>query len=166
MNAKNPFGQNPFANFDFTDLSKWTEQIKVPGVDMQSVLEAQRKNLDAIAQANKLTIEGAQAIAQRQAEVLQSAMKDFTGSLQELTTVSAPQETMVKQADAAKTSFETAISNVRELSEMAAKSNSDALELINARISEGLDEMKTVMSSVADATPKAAKAPRSGKAAA
>ncbi|MGO1118707.1 phasin family protein [Rhodovibrionaceae bacterium A322] len=153
--TKNIFAQNPFTNFDFADMSKWTEQVKVPGVDMQSVLEAQRKNLDAIAQANKLTIEGAQAIAQRQAEVLQSAVKDFTGSLQDLTAVSAPQESLAKQAEVAKQTFEAAVSNVRELSEMAAKSNSDALELINSRISEGLDEVKSAVITTVE-TPKAA----------
>ena len=56
---------------------------------------------------------------------------------------------MVKQADLAKGAFEQALSNLRELTEMTVKSQSEAAELINARVSEQFDEFKTAMKQAA-----------------
>ena len=50
-----------------------------------------------------------------------------------------------KQADLVKLAFEKALSNARELAELVAKSNSEAAEVINKRVSESLEEVKAVV---------------------
>lgn len=84
--ANNPF--NPFATMDFSkfDLSKMLGDMKVPGFDMQAAMDAQRKNIEALTAANQTAVQGMQAGAQQQAEILSQAMNeiwqviDFSGA--------------------------------------------------------------------------------------
>ena len=149
---------NPFLDGDFTqysDFKKWSEQFQIPGVDMQSMMEAQRKNFEAITQANRIAIEGAQAMAQRQAEILRTTMEEASKVMSDLAASGTPEERLAKQADVVREAFERAVSNMRELAEMGAKSNSEALELINKRISESLTEIKGTISEMQAEAKKA-----------
>ena len=47
------------------DLSKLAEQFKLPGVDVSAIVEWQRKDLEALAEANRRAYEGVQAATQR-----------------------------------------------------------------------------------------------------
>lgn len=136
---------NPFLDFDFSkfaDLKAFGTPFKVPGVDAETLLEAQRKNIEAITAANRVAFEGVQAIAQRQAEILRQTMAGAVEAGKALSGVGNPQDQLVKQTQLAKDSYETACANVRELAEMNAKSGAEALEVITKRVSEGLDEVQ------------------------
>lgn len=147
---------NPFFAFDMTkvmaefdptkmadEFAKMAGQMQVPGVDMGAVVESQRKNLDAVTQANKQALEGMQAVTARQAEILQETMAETTGVIEALaSTATSPQDAAAKQAELAKAAFEKALGNMKELADMVAKSNAEATETINTRISESLDEIK------------------------
>jgi hypothetical protein len=58
------------------ELSNMLKQYKLPGVDMDSVIASQKKNLEALASANRVAFEGLQAVAKRQAEILQETMNE------------------------------------------------------------------------------------------
>ena len=87
-------------------------------------------------------MEGAQAIARRQTEILRQAMEEASSTMSELAAAGAPEEKLAAQTEITRKAFETAIANMRELAEMGAKSNSEALEQINARVSESLEEIR------------------------
>jgi hypothetical protein len=59
--------KNPFLNFDIGkfDVQKIFADFKIPGVDMEALLNAQKKNIAALTQANLHAVEGMQALAQR-----------------------------------------------------------------------------------------------------
>ena len=88
----NPFLDGDFGDFmdfskmDFSkmDFGKFAEQFKMPGVDSKALIEAQRKNVEAMTQANRVALEGVQAIAQRQAEILRQAMEESSKVMREL----------------------------------------------------------------------------------
>ena len=50
-----------------------------------------------------------------------------------------------KRLDLAKSSFEKAISTIRELSEAATRANQDALDVIQKRAVEGFDEIGALL---------------------
>ena len=56
----------------FADIGKLLEQYKLPGVDMSSIVESRRKDIEAIAQANQLALKGVASIANKQAEFVQA----------------------------------------------------------------------------------------------
>jgi phasin family protein len=149
---------NPFLDQDFSnifDFKRYADQFQVPGLDSKALIEAQRKNIEAITQANRVAFEGVQAVAQRQGEIIRQAMDESVKAMQDVGTANAPEDRVSKQAEIAKNAFETAIKNMRELAEMSAKSQTEALDLINARVTEGFDEIRD---SVAQATKEAQKA--------
>lgn len=143
---------NPFGDYDFSamfDMNKMLEQYKVPGVEMDRMIDAQRKNIEAITAANKVAYEGVQAIAQRQMEILRQSMTEASKTMQELSAAGTPEDRMAKQAEVMKKAFETALSNMKELAEMGAKSNTEAMETINKRVAESLDEVRNAVQDAA-----------------
>jgi phasin family protein len=145
---------NPFADLDVT---KMMADFKVPGVDYESVVATQRKNIEALTQANQLVVEGMQAVARRQSEILRQTMDETSKAMQQMMEQSAPEAKLAKQTDLAKTAFDTALANMRELAELVTKSNRDAFDVINGRVAASLDELKTVMATAKAEMPKAAK---------
>ena len=142
MSAYNPF--NPFANVDITkfDVTKMMEEIKLPGVDFNTLMEAQRKNIEAVMEANKVALEGIQSIAKRQAEMLTESMTAASEAARQLSGAKNPQEMATKQAELSREAFEKALENMRELAELVGKSNSNAFEVMNNRFNESLHELK------------------------
>jgi phasin family protein len=142
MSGDKPF--NPFANMDLSkfDVTKMLGDLKVPGIELESLMEAQRKNMEAVAAANKVAVEGMQAVAKRQAEILAESMASVSSAAQQMSGISSPQDLTAKQAEMVKAAFEKSLANLRELAEMVGKSNSEAFEVINTRFNESLQEVK------------------------
>lgn len=127
--------------FDF-DVSKYLGDFKVPGVDVENIVANQRKNIEALTQANKLAFEGLQNVVKRQVEILRQAMDEVAQVSKEFAEPGNAQDKAAKQAEFAKEAFERALANGRELAEMIAKANSEAFDLLNKRFSQSLDEAR------------------------
>ncbi|HET6182598.1 MAG TPA: TIGR01841 family phasin [Acetobacteraceae bacterium] len=138
-NAKS--GPKP-ADFDIT---RFFSEFKMPaGFDMQAVTEAGRRNMEAIAAANRVAMEGAQSFARRNMEIMQQAMSEMTEALRGLATAEAPHEKAARQAELVKAAYQRAVANIQELSEMIQRSNAEALAVLNKRFTEALDELKAM----------------------
>jgi phasin family protein len=64
---------------------------------------------------------------------------------QQLSSAGNPQEMTAKQAELARKAFEQALANMRELAEMVSKSNTEAFAIINKRVTESLQELKSLV---------------------
>ena len=142
--AKSEF---PFMSVDFSkmmngDLAKSLQDMKFPSLNFEHAMAMQRKNMEALTVANQLAAEGFQTVAKRQAEIIKESIEDFTGALKGMMSAGSPENNAAKHADLAKRTFERTIANMRELAELAAKSNAEAFEVINKRMVESLDELK------------------------
>jgi len=148
---------NPFLNFDMTQMladfdpkkmadefTKVMGQYNLPSVDVESVLKSQQKNVEALTVANRTAMEGFQAVASRQSEILKETLDETQSALEKFASSSTPQDAAAKQAELVKEAFEKALSNMRELAELVTKSNNEAASAINDRISESLEEIKSL----------------------
>ncbi len=133
-------GKNPF--FPDVDLTKVMADFRLPTVDVDAVVASQRKNIEALTQANQLAVEGVQAVARRQVEIARQAVEEYTSLLRELSTPVAPEDRLAKQVDVMKGAVEKGLANARELTELATKANTEAFNVINKRFTEGLDEVR------------------------
>ncbi len=124
------------------DISKFLGDFKVPGIDIDSVVSSQRKNIEALTQANRVAYEGFQAVVKRQAEILRQTMDEVSRAARDIAEPGTAQDKAAKQADMAKDAFERALSNARELAEMIAKSNTEAFDLLNKRFTQTLEELR------------------------
>jgi phasin family protein len=103
------------------DFSKLIEQVKLPGFDMASVIETQRKNIDALTAANQRAYEGMQALMQKQAEMFNERVK----------TIQAAVEAFAQQGEYVQQTFKKMFDDMRELAEMAQKSQTETLAAIS-----------------------------------
>lgn len=117
------------------------KQFNLPGLDITSLVESRKKDIEALTAANQRAYEGAQSLAQRQMELLQEGMKNWQASAQGANVGQAIASGASKQAEAAKQAFEQAITNMRELAEMATKSQTEAFSVIQKRMQERMDEL-------------------------
>ncbi|MGH6976932.1 MAG: phasin family protein, partial [Stellaceae bacterium] len=97
---------------------------------------------EALTQANQLAVEGAQAVARRQAEIAREAIDEASAVLREIVQPTAPEERIAKQAELLKQTFERGLANTRELALMLAKANTEAFDVVAKRVAQGFEEIR------------------------
>jgi phasin family protein len=115
--------------------------INIPGVNMDEMLNVQRRNMEACAKAAQIAAEAASAVARRQIELMRMALSEATSLVQGFNPAERPDEMMARQAELAKRAFESSVTNARELAEMIGKSSEEAFQIVQKRLSESLDEI-------------------------
>ena len=127
------------------DMMRMLAEFRLPGMpDMEQLAAAQRRNIEALSAANKVALEGAQAVAKRHMEILQQSMSEMSQAMQTMAGAQDPQARATKQAEMLKTAYERAVGNMREVADLIQKSNAEALQLLNQRFTEAMDEVKTM----------------------
>ena len=66
-----------------------------------------------------------------------------------VTTAGTPEDKFAKQADLAKTAFEEALSNLRELVDTLQKSQSEAVDVLTKRAVANIDDVKAAVAKIA-----------------
>lgn len=125
-----------------TDMQNMLKQYKLPAVDMEAFAASQKKNIEAVTTANRAAAEGLQALAKRQAEVLQETMRETSQAVAEMSKSMNPGDVMAKQAELVRSAFEKGVTTMREMADIVSKSNREATDAINARITSTLEEIR------------------------
>lgn len=124
-----------FANFG--------RDLKLPSVDVESILAHHRKNLEALEKSARATASGASNVMAKQREILQNSLQEITEMAQGLRAGGAnPQDFISKQTDFARKSFETAVKNAGEVAEIVKKSGTESVDILRNRIREAMDEIR------------------------
>jgi phasin family protein len=130
--------KNPFMEFD---IQKMMADFQMPNLDPDSLAAANKKNFEAVTQANQMAVEGFQAVMRRNAEVLQEGMQELQKMMGSVP--ASPTDVKAsKQAELAKEAYEKMLSNVRESLEIVQKSQGEAVNVLNKRFTEQLDEIR------------------------
>ncbi len=106
---------------------------------------AYRRNIEVLSAANRVALEGAQAVARRHMEIMQQTMAEMTETMTALSASTSPQAKAAKQAELLKRAYERAVANTKELSDLIQHANGEALSLLNGRFLEAVEEMKTLI---------------------
>lgn len=137
------------AQFDlsklFPDLNQYVGDFKAPNLDVEALMATQRRNLEALAAANRLAVEATQAVFKRQTDVLRQTLEQIASAGREIASAGTVPEKAAKQAELAKDQFERAVGNMREISEMVARSNTEAADLLNKRFAQSLEEFRDLL---------------------
>jgi phasin family protein len=112
-------------------------------VDTDKVMAAQQRNLDAFASAGQIVVDGVKAIAQRQSEMVQGSVDLWMAASQSTFSGKPGDFAASDQVAKAKTAYETAIANARELTEIAMKAQSEAANVMTKCMMANIDDMKT-----------------------
>jgi phasin family protein len=113
-----------------------------------ALLVSQRKNVEAMMQANWAAIVGAQAIWLRQLDFIQEAVNGLTTLVGDITRRPGPlNEKLAKHVEYSKQAFERSVGNARELTELATEATNESMNTISQRFYEGLGEMRLSLES-------------------
>jgi phasin family protein len=138
-----------YADFDPAKMSdqimKTMKGGSMEAIDINAMMDIQRKNLEALNKASQAAIEGVQAVAQKQAELFKAAFDQATSAAESLGKVSSPQDLATKELELCKAAFETSLANSKKVTDVVTKANDAAVKVLNTRIAEALDEMKGQM---------------------
>ena len=116
--------------------------FKLPGFDLNTVVDIQRRNVEALTAANQTIVQGLQTVVQRQGEIIQQSTKQFQDLLSVKPSSGSVKETLVQQIDLTKTSYEKNVANARELGDIVAKVGTEAADILSRRVVASLDEVK------------------------
>jgi phasin family protein len=122
------------ASNPFTDLAKLFTRINVPGVDMVSVMAAQRGDIDALATASNHAHEGMQILIHKQMEFLITTMREIQTTMQRTDPGGELTGTVPQPCEFVAQTLHKAFESMRELTDTAQISQAEAL----VAISEGL----------------------------
>ena len=151
--------KNAVPFFDM-DVTKYLAQFRAPVFDMDAVMAAHRKNVEAVTAANQCAFEGVSALMRRQGEIARDALESYSTAVKELMADGTAEDKAVRQAELARNAYDSGVANARELADMLAKTNEEAFGLINNRVREGLTEAQGIVAGAAktaeSAAPKAA----------
>ncbi len=128
--------------FDF-DMTKVFTDLRVRPFDVEAVWAAQRRNIEALSQANQLAVESVQALARRNIELTRETFEGFSTLMRDLAAPASTEERIAKNTDYVKQMLEKGVSHGREIASIAAKAGTEAAELLHKRASEGLDEIRS-----------------------
>lgn len=134
--------KNPFADFDF---SKFSSEFKLPVVNVETVVETTRKNFATLTSVNTAAVESMKAIAQRQGDMLRTALEDLSKHGSEVLAAATVEEKAAKQIDFVKKTYEAAVANSKELADLYSKGHTDALKALSERVAELTEEVKTAI---------------------
>ena len=123
------------------DLGKLVEKFKLPGIDVNAIVESQRKDMEALAEANPQAYEGIKALAQRRNEILQEALVQWQDAMKDAT----GKDALSKRAEMAKKGVQQAIANFRELAEMEAQSRGKAWKVLQDRFQENVSNLQKLL---------------------
>ena len=117
------------------------ERFKLPGIDIDALVAWQRKDLEALAEANRQAYEGVRALAQRRGEILQASFAQW----QEVVKRTLGSEALTRNAEAAKRSVEQAIDHLRDLADMEMQARSNTWKVVQDRLQENVTSLQRLL---------------------
>jgi phasin family protein len=127
--------------FDF-DVTKMMADFRFRPFDVEAIMACQRRNIEALAQANQLAVEAVQAVTRRQIEITRQSLEDMSALLRDLAQPVSAEDRIAKNTEYAKQILEKSINNGREITLLATKAGTEAADVLRKRACEGLDEIR------------------------
>ncbi len=139
--------KHPAQNF-FEDMqNKFQDMMSgapiAPAFDVRSMMELQRKNMQAFTEANQKVMDGWQTLAQRQTEMVSQFVQDNSNLMRETMKEGTPQDKFGRQAEILKKSCELTLENSKELGEIVRKNSMETANILSKRVMDTMSEIKT-----------------------
>ena len=127
--------------FDF-DVTKMMADFRFRPFDVEAIMACQRRNIEALAQANQLAVEAVQAVTRRQIEITRQSLEDMSALLRDHAQPVSAEDRVAKNTEYAKQILEKSINNGREITLLATRAGTEAADVLRKRACEGLDEIR------------------------
>lgn len=123
------------------DLAALLERFRLPRIDTEALLEWQRKDIEALAEANRQAYEGIKALVERRDEILRDTLAPWKEALRN----AAGKEAIARQSESAQRGVQQVIDHIRELSEMEAQARSNTWKVVQDRMQENMANLQKLL---------------------
>ena len=124
----------------FDRLRQFGSEFGLPKVDLDQLIEAHRKTIDALDRSAQIAIAGTKSLADKQREIVESAFREAAAMARDFKPTGDPKEILAKQTAFAKQALDSVVQNTRDVAELATKTTTDATTIIRDRLRESLSE--------------------------
>src|SRR5260370_41506639 len=131
--------RSSFLDFDVT---KMMADFRFRPFDVEALMASQRRNIEALTQANQLAVEGVQAVARRQIEIARQTIEDVSALMRDLAQPVSAEDRIAKNTEYAKQMLEKSVSNGREIALLATKAGTEAADVLRKRACERLADVR------------------------
>ena len=145
-----------FENWDFSEIFGDFKIPNFPEFKNEAIAATQQRNFEAFATANRLAVEGFQAIAQRNADFFRTAYENGAQTTKSNAAPASPGEGLSRQAEISGEAFEAGVANAREITGMLRQTVDQSVRVMADRMTESFSEMAGFVA--ADEAPTVAKA--------
>ena len=123
------------------EIARTVEQFKLPGLNAGALLDGRRKDIEALAEANRIALDGVQELARKQGQVLQATLQELQTLVREVPASLVQDPTKV--GGLVQKVLQETFGNMRDLAELARKSQTDAFQVVNKRVQHNIEELRT-----------------------
>jgi phasin family protein len=123
-------------------LRKFGSDLGLPKLDVDKLIETQKKNIDALSESARVAAQGAQSVAQKQREVLEAGLREATTLARGYQPLGKLEDNLALQTEFAKKVFEIAVKGAQESATTARQSTGEAVKIIQGRLKESFDEFR------------------------
>src|SRR5258705_4891347 len=95
-------------------LRKFGSDLGLPKLDVDKLIEAQKKNIDALSESARVAAQGAQSVAQKQREVLEAGLREATTMARRYQPLGKLQDKLALQNELSKQGLETVLYGAQE----------------------------------------------------
>lgn len=120
------------------DVRRLFDAIKLPKVDVQGLIEARGKDVEALLAANRRAFEGYQEFNRKQAEILARNLQQLQSGARDLISGQPATPNLSGAAQRAQQLFSQALTDMQTMAEVAARTQEDVVTIVNRRIGEGI----------------------------
>src|SRR5260370_25074688 len=93
---------------------KFCSDLGLPKLDVDKLIEAQKKNIDALSESARVAAQGAQSVAQKQREVLEAGLREATTLAPGYPPLGKLQDNLAFHTEFATKGFEIAVQGAEE----------------------------------------------------
>ncbi len=111
------------------------------GLDVQSLMEANKRNMEAVMAANKAAMEANKSVYEKQMQIFEAMTETAQKQAQSLSSTS-PQDFAKKQAEIYGAAFEKSLTLMTELAETTRKANEQAFANLQQQIDTAMNDLK------------------------
>ena len=123
-------------------LRNFATSVGLPQVDVDKLIETNRKNIAALAESAKVAAGAADSMAQKQREVLQAGLREAQAFARDFKPLGDARENLARQTEFVRKVFDVAVQGARETADVSRQSTTEAARIIQERMKASLEELR------------------------
>lgn len=124
------------------DVQALLEKARLPSLDVSGLIDARRRDIDALLEANAQAYRGLEALNRRQAQILADTLKQLRAGAKEFMAEEGATRKAGKASELAQRAFGQALSHMKEVAEAATQAQQDMLAVLKKRQAQRMAEFQ------------------------